>query len=419
MNTLIKYKRNFVAVCFILLAVISNTFASTPSNTEIAARLINLNTVIDIQVDDSVTDLILSLVEKRKNESEIILGRTSLYFPLIENSIREKGLPDELKYIAVIESSLNPHGVSSRGATGLWQFMKGTAEILGLKVGKYVDERKDLAKSTDKALEYLNILYNQYNDWTLALAAYNCGSGNVNKAIKKAGGEANYWAIRQYLPKETRRYIPKFIAVSYMMNYYYLHDLQPREPQEEIKYTITANVYDNVEFSKLSKDLEMDFDLIRYLNPSYIKNMIPANENHPLSLTLPDLKMVTFLQKHDGYIDVIDKPFVARRGSFFNGSYYISSENIASSVEILPNILIASHTTRDNLKGDHRQYLDEIKKDLTKIKSTEFVQYQLRRKESLADVAANYNVSLDELMAYNNIYSEADLAPGSIIRIIR
>src|SRR5690606_27290948 len=149
-------------------------------------------------------------------DSEKLIGKIQIYQPLFEFLLKEKNLPQEFKFLPVIESGLRPGAISRVGAAGLWQFMQPTANVMGLRMNTYVDERRDPVKATEAALEYLQYLYNRYGDWTLVLAAYNCGEGNVNKAIRKAGGKRDYWKIQQFLPKETRDYIPKFIAVSYM-----------------------------------------------------------------------------------------------------------------------------------------------------------------------------------------------------------
>ena len=197
MNTFRIITRNLVMVCFLIHVALVSAISKSPSNAEIIKRIENLNTIINLQITDEVTKQIANYVENYRRDSEAILGRSSLYFPMIESQIREKNLPDELKYITIVESALIPGAVSRQGASGIWQFMKGTAELFGLKVTKHIDERKDMVKATDKALDYLRLLYEFYGDWTLALAAYNCGTGTVSKAIKKANGKTNYWVLQK------------------------------------------------------------------------------------------------------------------------------------------------------------------------------------------------------------------------------
>lgn len=411
MNTFFKKSKRIVAVCVLLFTGLSSAYSTPPTNDEIIRRVQNLNTVIDIRVNDLVTDQIVYLLDKRRKESEIILGRTAIYFPYIENALREKGLPDELKFIPVIESSLLPNVESHQGAAGIWQFMKGTAQLQGLTINKLVDERKDLIKSTDKALDYLKLLYNMYGDWTLTLAAYNCGSGTINRAIKKANGATNYWDIAKYLPRETQKYIPKFIAVSYLMNYYYLYDLQPVEPQDEFKFVVTANIYDRLEFSEISQKLEIDVDLLKMLNPKYRKGVIPAGNDNVYTLNLPLSKMKSFLQMYDSTTDLTEHTF------FINHNYVGIIDNAFATGEMkFPALQSKFHVVRDNLKDS--AFVRHVKLGLSS-STGKIVVHRLKRKESLADVADANSIPLEELIAINNIDVEKGLAPGSLIRLTR
>ena len=194
MNTFMNITKNFVIVCFLNLVSIT-AFTKSPNNAEIITRLESLNTIIDMRITEEVLTQVNYSVEKWRYDSQVILGRSSMYFPVIENILREKNLPEDLKYIAVIESALLPRAKSRQGASGMWQFMEGTAEMYGLNITRHIDERRDIIKSTEKATDYLQLLYETYGSWTLALAAYNCGTGRVNKAIKKTGGSKNYWTV--------------------------------------------------------------------------------------------------------------------------------------------------------------------------------------------------------------------------------
>lgn len=417
MNTMKLITKTIVMMCFFVCSIGSDIFAATtPSNTEIQKRIDNLNTVIDTKLTEEVTDYINRYVVKRRKDAEAILGRTSLYFPYIENIIRDKELPDELKYIAVIESSLNPSGTSHQGAAGIWQFMKGTAELYGLTINKYVDERKDLVKSTDKALDHLQVLYNLYNDWTLAIAAYNCGSGTINRAIKKANGETDFWKIRKYLPKETQNYIPKFIATAYLMNYYYLHDLQPKDPSDEMKYVLTIKVNNSLDIERISKEFEIDPSLIKYLNPTYSKNTIPSSAVQ--TLTLPDTKMLEFIGKYGGHSDIVPNPYGFCRVRYVEGEGVFAIECEADKKDILTHLSSKSIAVRDNIKSN--KHIKDIaqKLEITQIAKTT-VLHRLTRKESLMDLAENHNMTLNDLLAINNIDPEKGIAPGSLIRVYR
>ncbi len=414
MNTFKMTTRILVLVCVWTLLVPGLIIAKSPSNAEIIKRIQNLNTNIDVRVTEEVTEQITALVEVRRKESETILGRTSLYFPMIENAIREKNLPDELKYVAVIESGLIPYTESHKGAAGIWQFMKGTAELYGLRIDKHIDERKDLMKSTDKALDYLKLLYEIYGNWTLALTAYNCGSGNLNKAIKKANGSTNYWEIQKYLPKETQKYIPKFIAVSYLMNYYYAHDLQPIEPSDDLKYAASVRVFDKVDFKKIVKEFEIDIELVKVLNPMYRKGYIPASESGEYYLTLPKQKMMVYMDKYDSQDFKLANTYSQFQQMGKNSNFNLTTDNQA--LEKLDALPVKSYAIRDNMKS--RKVVQLLAQDLTIINQTP-VMHQLRRKESLADLAVTYNIPLGELLAINNIDEKKGVNPGSFIQVSR
>lgn len=413
MNTF-QAKQNIPGMLFFtLLLSVTTAFAKAPTNAELMKRMENLNTVIDVRVTDDVTNEVMLLVEKRRTQSETLLGRTSLYFPLIENALRTKNLPDELKYIAVIESSLIPHVYSHKGAAGMWQFMKGTGEIFGLKIDKHIDERRDPVKSTEKALDYLKTLYDLYGNWTLAIAAYNCGSGNVNKAIKRAGGSLDYWKVRNFLPRETQKYIPRFIAASYLMTYYYLHDLQPKEPSDDYRFITSIKVFNKVDLAKVSKEFDLDIELLRMLNPMYKKDVIPGTEEGRYILSMPESKMYAFVDKYSSRDHLIEYPLsvaktdvgdmyaISHARGFLNHSR--ASEGVQSSV-------------LDNLRRK------EIQKHMGgSIVHETFAAplYVMKRKESLKDVAVANNLSLEELIEINNVDVEAGIAPGSIIRLSR
>lgn len=408
----VKYKIRFI--CFLALSMlwvtaISATEAKSRSFADYIKRVENLNTVVDIRINEDVTGYIEHYISKRKRESEEILGRTSLYFPMIENVIREKNLPDELKYIAVIESNLRPDVVSRQGAAGLWQFMKGTALLFGMTIDKHVDERRDVYKSTDKALDYLRILYNQYGDWTLALAAYNCGSGKVNKAINQAGGKMNYWHIRKYLPKETQMYMPKFIAASYLMNYYYMHGMSPAAVSHELKHTSTVRVFEKMSLSKISEEFGVNMETLRFLNPMFVNGMIPASKDGQYYLTLPETAMFAFVEKYSSPEHLVFVPS--------NLNYdKLMAQNAArqKSAEFVTLLKNRSYSIRDNSK--RAEFLNKLKDNLNP-ETKQFRLYKLGKKESLMDVAKAQNISLEELMRINNFTENSVINPGSVIRI--
>jgi membrane-bound lytic murein transglycosylase D len=225
-------------------------------------------------------------------QSEKMLGRSVMYFPIFEHYLKQYNLPVELKYLPMIESALRPNAVSGAGATGLWQFMSPTATELGLRNDHLVDERRDPYKATEAAVKYLAGLYERFGDWELALSAYNCGPGNVWKAVK-LGGTRNYWKIREFLPQETQDYLPRFIAASYLGEYYTLHHLVPSMPEYDLQFTKTIKVYSAVPVKKIAAAANISESVIYKLNPAYTKGVIPFNENGNY-LVLPELGMIAF-----------------------------------------------------------------------------------------------------------------------------
>lgn len=376
--------------------------------TIIQDRINNLSSIVDVQYTSEVAKRIDQYTRLGKKDSEILLGKISIYFPIFEKALREKGMPDDLKYLPIIESGLRPSVVSRAGAAGLWQFMKATGRMYDLKVNKTIDERRDPQKATKAAVEYLEYLYNRFGDWTLALAAYNCGPGNVSKAIRK-GNSKDFWKIKKFLPRETRNYVPKFIAVTYLMNYYHLHDINPVAPSRELQYTATARVYDKVSFRTLSKELNLDLKVIRTLNPSFIRNYIPANDGKFL-LTLPEQKMYTFLGNDKGMQQLVypTAPVVVKK-----------KPTVVLRQLIQIEALKGQYKTQVNEQGPDQSATHLAQKMAASLQRNngEKVYKKLGRKESLMDVSKASGVDLKTLIKLNNIKSEADLKPGTVIRV--
>ncbi len=227
-----------------------------------------------------------------------MLARSSMYFPIIEEELDREGLPLELKYLSIVESALNPTAVSRSGAAGLWQFMLRTGKVYGLHIDSLVDERMDPKKSTDAAAKYFKDLYAIYGDWLLAIAAYNCGPGSVNKAIQKAGGDgrnSSFWDVYRFLPRQTRSYVPFFIAAYYSMEHYREHNIRPSAVRLPLA-TDTVHVASRVSFGDLSRLLDIGEDELRQLNPSYRKGIVPGN-NRPMVLRLPSSVAPLFEEK--------------------------------------------------------------------------------------------------------------------------
>lgn len=259
-------------------------------------RLMNAEQVVDLSYNKIVKKYIIIYTERRRNQVEVMLGLSSYYFPIFEAALDRYNLPLELKYLPIIESALNPVARSRAGANGLWQFMYGTGKNLKLEISSFVDERRDPVKATDAAARYLKQLYNIYGDWQLAIAAYNCGPGNVNRAIRRSGGKRNYWDIYYRLPRETRGYVPAFIAALYSFEFSKEHNLHPRFPKISLTTdTIMVNKY--LHFDQISSTLNIPKDEIRALNPMYRRDVIPAKANKPYPLVLSQEKTLDFIDR--------------------------------------------------------------------------------------------------------------------------
>ena len=263
----------------------------------IMSRLDNLSSVIEINYTPEVGRRIREYTVNYRVAGERILGRVGRFFPLFESEINKRNLPDELKYIAVVESNLDPTAHSNAGAAGLWQFVSATGRMHGLTINNYVDERKDPVKSTSAALDYLTYLYEEFGDWTLAIAAYNCGPGGVRKAIRR-GNSTNFWDIRFHLPNETQKYVPRIIAAMYLMQYYHAHELIPQDVSEELTNVVEINDGKRHNFTKLAEDLDVSYKTIRKLNPQFKSNYIPKNKGQ-FTLVIPRSKYEKYLELYD------------------------------------------------------------------------------------------------------------------------
>ena len=235
------------------------------------------NPLFELKYNNVVRGYITGYLIRNRRNAELITGRSLLYFPIIEPYLKAEGLPAKLKYLPVVESALRPGAISPAGACGLWQFMPGTASDHGLKMDNYVDERLDPHKSTQAALRYLKREYEKYGSWQLALAAYNGGSGRVARAVKR-GRSKNFWRIRSYLPRETRNYVPAYIAATYLMEFYEDHNIAPDYPELELHITQSIQVYDAISFYRIAQLTGLSIEMIKKLNPAYKRDLIPADE---------------------------------------------------------------------------------------------------------------------------------------------
>lgn len=260
-------------------------------------RLERLPRVVELPYNKVVRDCIDLYADRKRDLVRYMLGMADFYFPLIEQVLDKHNLPLELKYLAVVESALNPVALSRVGACGLWQFMLPTGKAYGLEINSLLDERRDPAKATEAACKYFKDMYAIYGDWNLVLASYNCGPGNVNKAIRRSGGKKDFWDIFPYLPKETRSYVPLFIAANYIMNYYCDHNICPIQTSLPLA-TDTVMINNMLHLQQVSDVLGIDIEELRALNPQYKRDIIPGY-TAPSVLRLPAVQTYAFVDKED------------------------------------------------------------------------------------------------------------------------
>ncbi len=260
-------------------------------------RLRRLPCVMEMPYNNIVQKFIDQYTGRLRHNVSLMLAAGNFYMPIFEEALDLYGLPLELKYLPVIESGLDPNAVSKAGATGLWQFMLATGQRYGLKVNSLIDERRDPIKATQAAAKYLKDLYSIYNDWTLVIAAYNCGPAKVNQAIHRAEGSRDYWEIYPYLPKETRGYLPAFIAANYVMNYYCEHNIRPMKTRMPIG-TDTIQVARDLHFRQIADLCQIDIEIVRALNPQYRTDVVPGYWQMS-TLRLPNEKLNTLIDYKD------------------------------------------------------------------------------------------------------------------------
>ena len=358
-------------------------------------RLKRLPTLIEMPYNEVVQKFIDRYSGKLRRSVSFMLGASNFYMPIFEEALEAYNLPLELKYLPVIESALNPKAVSRVGATGLWQFMLPTGKRYGLEVNTLVDERRDPVKASYAAAHYLSDLYKIFDDWSLVIAAYNCGPTNVNKAIHRAKGNADYWNIYPYLPKETRGYVPAFIAANYIMNYYCDHNICPMVTELPAK-TDTVVVDKDIHMEQIAQVLNINIEHLRNLNPQYRHDIINGL-NKPMSLRLPSSLISAFIDQEDSIsafradeylqkrtlVDVNDQePTVSRRSSYSRRSSSSSS---------------SSRSKRGDSKKSSKKG-KKNKKDKKREKSV-----TIKSGDTLSEIAARNGTTVKKLRKLNKI----------------
>lgn len=374
---------------------------------------------------------------RRRKQSSRMLGLSYVYFPLFEEYLSKYNLPLELKYLAMVESALNPTAGSKAGAKGLWQFMSFTGSEYGLKITSLIDERFDPEKETDAACQYLKSLYSRYGDWFLVLAAYNSGPGTVNKAILRAGGVKNYWAIWPYLPAETRGYVPAFIAVTYVMNYAPEHNIYPMDPGLLMHGTDTVTVRKRVAFEQLNECIGVPMSDLTFFNPQYTKGIIPGTDERPYELRMPTKYTLRYVQLEDSIYSYVSRTEKTRE--VVEEKVETVSDSFVHTVkkgESLGSIARKYHVTVSNIKKWNRLKRETIHVGqkltiyrsggpVTKVekenknsggknnktnnksnsKSPTTKTHTVKKGETLSSIARKYNCTVKDIKNWNNLKS--------------
>lgn len=329
-------------------------------------RKLDEKTPFNVEYNPVLEQVIKSFLKNRRSSLERLMSLSDYYFPMFEQEMSNQKIPLEMKYLAIIESALNPKARSRAGATGLWQFMYATGKSYGLEVNNYVDERSDPVRSTKAAAKYLNELYKIFGDWDLTLAAYNSGPGNVTKAIRRSNGKTNYWNLRPYLPRETAGYVPAFLATLYIFEYAKEHGFKPQKRANHLFQTDTIRVKEAIPFKDIAEITGMDVQDIQFFNPSYQLDVVPYVEGRNYAVRLP--------------ISEIGK-FVSNEQAIYN---YLNEQK-AQREQILPEVA----------KGE--QYAGG--------KSTKKTIYTVKKGDNLGKIASRHGVSINNLKRWNRMKS--------------
>ncbi|HYQ57871.1 MAG TPA: LysM peptidoglycan-binding domain-containing protein [Draconibacterium sp.] len=434
-------------------------------------RLKEIEQVVDLSYNKVVKNYIQMYTERRRDLVEVMLGLSAYYFPIFEETLDKYDMPLEIKYLAIIESALNPKAHSRAGANGLWQFMLGTARNMNLEITSFVDERRDPVKSTDAAARYLTKLYETYGNWHLAIAAYNCGPGNVNRAIRRSGGRTNYWEIYNRLPRETRGYVPAYIAATYAFEYHKEHNLIPRYPEIELSVD-TVMVNDYLHFNQVSAKVNINNEELRALNPMYRRDVIPAKKNKPYPLVLPNEVILDF-------VDLDTAIFAFERDKYFpdntlmdpttSNSSYFTPVDIKGKAKVVYTVKAGDNvgfiSSWFHVRASDLRYWNNISRDMirvgqklaiyvpekeqekyeqvanmtfaqkqasigksatpskareTKPLDPSFEYYTVRKGDTLWDIAQKYaGISADEIMRLNQLTNDRGLYIGQKLKIKR
>lgn len=344
----------------------------------------NAKSPFNIQYNQGLENIIKSFLKNRKKSFERLMAISDYYFPMFEETFAKQNVPLEIKYLAIVESALNPKAVSRMGATGLWQFMYQTGKQYNLKIDSYVDERSDPLKATAAAAQYMSNMFAIFGDWELVLASYNSGPGNVAKAIRRSGGQQNFWSIKQNLPKETQGYVPAFLATMYLYEYHNEHGIRPNKAIVQRFATDTVMIKKQMSFNQISDLLDVPVSQLQLLNPSYKLNIIPYYKDDNHYLRLPKDKIGVFVSNEDKIYAYVQRELELKN----NNPYKNATTTAVASVE-KPAYPIGSTT----------QY------------------YKVKQGDNLSSIASKYNVDVNDLKKWNKLNNNS-ISYGKVLTII-
>ncbi len=407
-------------------------------------RVLDNETPFNVEYNKSLENLIKAYLKRRKNSYGTLMSRAQFYFPMFEEQLDRYDIPLEIKYLAIVESALKPRAKSRVGATGLWQFMYQTGKQFDLNVNSYVDERQDPLKATEAACKYLTALYRTFGDWDLALAAYNSGPGNVNKAIRRAGGKRNYWNIRQFLPRETAGYLPAFYATLYIMKHADDHGIVAKKAYINKFETDTIHIKKQLTFEQINKFLDVDIEMLQFLNPQYKLDIIPYRKDKNYYVRLPlynvgqyisnEKELYAFVDAEEAkrekqlpqYIESNDRiRYKVRNGDYLGkiaNKFGVSVSSLkrwnglrSNSLKIGQRLTIYPRKSTSTVAS--KKPKNQTKKPLPK---GEFTTYTVKSGDSLWTISKKFsNVSVQNLKDWNDIWSVKTLKPGMKLKIFK
>ncbi len=429
---------------------ISDTANSELTTALLKERLTYLNskTPFNVEYNPSLERIIKHYLKTRKNTLGNLMGKAAYYFPMFEEHLDKYDLPLEIKYLAIVESALRPRARSRVGASGLWQFMYYTGKQFNLNVSSYVDERHDPIRATEAACKYLSSLYTTFGDWDLALAAYNSGPGNVSKAIRRSGGNKNYWNIRRYLPRETAGYLPAFYATYYILEYAEEHDIRPEKSYTNRFETDTVIVKHQITFEQINKVLNTNDELLEFLNPQYKLNIIPFVKGKNYTLRLPKNLLGKFVSNEEQIYAFAKADDAKRKKSLpkytenpqriryrvRNGDYL---GKIANRYRVSVSQIKRWNGLRSNRlrigqrltiyprnyasKSSKKSSSKVAKKTSVKTPSNgKYTTYVVKKGDSLWLISKKFpKVSVQQIKNWNNIWSVKSLKPGTKLKIYK